>query len=269
MTLFSDLFAYEFMRNAFAAGTIAAIVAAIVGYFVVLRGQTFAGHALSHIGFAGAAGAGLVGILPATGQLLLSLLASIGMGSLGEKAAKSDIAIGITLAFSLGLGVLFLYFYTNYAGHATVILFGDLFGVSTKTIQSMLIYSLISLLGVALLGKRLLFASLEPELAQAKGISLRFLSIWFFMLVSIAVTEASQVVGILLVFTLLIGPPASALSCTRKFWKGLGLSVLIGVIMVWLGIILSYITNWPVSFWISALVLVGYLGFKNLSMFWS
>ena len=133
-----------------------------------------------------------------------------------------------------------------------------------KTIHSMLAYSIVSLLGIALLGKRLLFTSLEPELAQAKGISLRMLSILFFMLVSIAITEASQVVGILLVFTLLVGPPASALCCTRRFWKGLGLSVLIGVVMVWLGIMLAYVTDWPVSFWISALCFSVYLGFKNL-----
>ncbi len=261
--MFSQLFAYDFMRNAFTAGTIAAITSAIIGYFVVLRSQAFAGHALSHISFAGAAGAGLLGLAPATGQLLLTLLASIGMGSLGERAAKSDIAIGITLAFSLGLGVLFLHFYTNYAGHATVILFGDLFGVSISTIHNMLIYSILSLLGLALLGKRLLFSSLEPELAQAKGISLRNLSILFFMLVSVAITEASQVVGILLVFALLIGPPASALCCIRTFWRGLALAVLLGVMMVWLGIILAYITDWPVSFWISALCFISYLGFKN------
>lgn len=261
--MLSQLFAYDFIRNAFAAGTIAAIVSAIVGYFVVLRGQTFAGHALSHISFAGAAGAGLVGLSVASGQLLLTLLASIGMGSLDEKAAKSDIAIGITLAFSLGLGILFLYFYTNYAGRATVILFGDLFAVSSETIRNMLIYSCISLLGLALLGKRLLFTSLEPELAEAKGISLRNLSILFFMLVSVAITEASQIVGILLVFTLLVGPPASALCLTHSFWKGLGIAVLIGIATVWLGIILSYITDWPVSFWISALSFFSYLACRN------
>ena len=259
-----DLFAYEFLRNAFLAGTIAAVVSAIIGYFVVLRCQNFAAHALSHIAFAGAAGAGLIGLSPPTGQLILTLLAAIGMGSLGERASKSDIAIGITLAFSLGLGVLFLHFYSNYAGQAMAILFGDLFGVSKELIHSMFVYSLISLFGLTLIAKRLLFASLEPELAEAKGISLHFISILFLMMVAVAVTEASQVVGILLVFTLLIGPAASSLCCTRSFWGGISVSVLLGIASVWIGIILSFLTNWPVSFWISTLSFCTYLFFKTI-----
>lgn len=260
----SELYAYDFMRHAFMAGTLAAIVSAVIGYFVVLRSQNFAAHALSHIAFAGAAGAGLLGLSPATGQLLLTLLAAAGMGSLGERASKSDIAIGMTLAFSLGLGVLFLYFYTNYAGQAMAILFGDLFGVSQELIHSMLLYSIVSLVGLAVIGKRLLFTSLEPELAEAKGISLHLISILFLMLVAVAVTEASQVVGILLVFTLLIGPAASALLLAKTFWGGLTLSVLIGIAIVWAGIILSYLTNWPVAFWISALSFGSYVGARIL-----
>src|SRR5271154_6842579 len=103
----SELFAYNFMRYAFAAGTMAAVVSALIGYFVVLRAQSFAAHALSHIGFAGAAGAGLLGLTATTGQLGLTILAAAGMGGLGEKTSKSDVAVGITLAFSLGLGILF------------------------------------------------------------------------------------------------------------------------------------------------------------------
>jgi len=263
MQFLSHLFAYDFMCNAFMAGTLAAILSAIIGYFIVLRNQNFAAHALSHIGFAGATGAGLLGLTPSTGQLILTLLAAIGMGSLGERAAKSDIAIGMTLSLALSLGVLFLYFYTNYAGHAMVILFGDLFGVSLAMIKTMLIYASISLIGLFILAKRLLFSSLEPELAEAKGVSLRFISISFFILVAVAITEASQVVGILLVFTLLIGPAACALCCTHTPWRGICLSVIIGIITVWLGIVAAYISNWPVSFWITFLNFIAYLGFKN------
>lgn len=260
---FTDLFAYEFMQNAFLAGTLAAFVSALIGYFVVLRGQNFAAHALSHIAFAGAAGAGLIGLSPSSGQLILTLLAAVGMGSLGERATKSDIAIGITLAFSLGLGVLFLHFYNNYAGQAMVILFGDLFGVSDQLIKNMAIYSSTSLVGLILIGKRLLFVSLTPELAEAKGISLHLISIIFLMLVAVAVTEASQIVGILLVFTLLIGPPASALCCTQTFWAGISLSIFLGILIVWTGIFLSYLTNWPAAFWISALSFVCYIGCRT------
>lgn len=257
--LITDIFRYDFMRNAFIAGTIASIVSAAIGYFVVLRSQNFAGHALAHIGFTGAAGAGLAGLAPSTGQLILTLLAGIGMGSLGERASKSDVAIGIILAFALGLGVLFLYLYTHYAGQAMSILFGDLLGISHKLIINMLIYAVISLIGLACIARPLLFASLEPELAEAKGVSLHLISVLFFMLVAIAVTEASQIVGILLVFTLLIGPPASALCCTKTFWSGIVLSVIFGILIVWLGIILAYFTNWPAAFWISTLSLACYL----------
>jgi len=266
MQFFNHLFAYDFMRNAFMAGTLAAVISAIVGYFIVLRSQNFAAHALSHIGFAGATGAGLLGLTPTAGQLILTLLAAIGMGSLGEKAIKNDIAIGITLSLSLSLGVLFLYFYTNYAGHAMVILFGDLFGVSGAMIKNMLVCSAMSLVGLAVIGKRLFFSSLEPELAEAKGISLQYISINFLILVAIAITEASQVVGILLVFTLLVGPAACALCRTYTLWHGLCLSIAIGVITVWLGIIASYISNWPVSFWITFLNFIAYLCFKNFSL---
>lgn len=254
-----QLLAYQFMQHAFLAGTIAAFTCAIIGFFVVLRNQNFASHALSHISFAGAAGAGLVGLSPALGQLILTVLAGATMGSLGERASKSDIAIGMVLSFSLGLGVLFLFFYTNYAGHAMSILFGNLLGVSTHLLNLMIIYSVICLAGLVLFVKPLLFTTLEPELAEAKGVSLRLISIFFLTLVAIAVTEASQVVGVLLVFTLLIGPAASALCFTRALLSGVILSVLIGLTIVWIGIILTYLTDWPVSFWISTLSFLIYL----------
>jgi zinc/manganese transport system permease protein len=257
-TIITDLWTYSFMRYAFAAGTMAAIVSALVGYFVVLRAQSFAAHALSHIGFAGAAGAGLVGVAAPTGQLTLTLLAAVGMGGLGQRASGSDVAIGVMLAFSLGLGILFLYFYTSYAGSAMVILFGDLLGVSAQLLKMMCVYSLISLVGLVLIARPLLFCTLEPELAEAKGVSLPLISVLFLALTAIAVTEASQVVGILLVFTLLIGPPASAICCTRTVWGGLVLSVLLGLVIVWLGIALTLVTNWPASFWISTLSFIAY-----------
>lgn len=261
----NELFSYAFMRNALAAGTMAAIVSAIIGYFVVLRAQNFAAHALSHIGFAGAAGAGLLGLSVSTGQLGMTLLAAAGMGALGKKALKSDVAIGITLAFSLGLGILFLYFYSHYAGQAMSILFGDLLGVTPSLLKNMLIYSIISIAGLAIISRPLIFSTLEPELAEAKGVSLAGISILFLLLVSIAITEASQVVGILLVFTLLIGPAASASCCTRTLRSGLILSVFIGLAIVWMGILLTYLTDWPASFWISALSFFCYIFLKILT----
>jgi zinc/manganese transport system permease protein len=262
INFFKALFEYDFMQHAFIAGSLAALVAGIVGYFVVIRNLAFAGHALGHIGFAGAAGAGLVGLTPPMGQLILTSLAAMGMGAFDKRLDKSDMIIGIILAFSLGLGVLFLYFYKAYAGQAMSILFGDLLGVSQNLIYWMLFFSSLILATLFFIARPLLFASLEPELAQAKGISLNVISILFLLIVAVAVTEASQIVGVLLVFTLLIGPPASALNWARNFWGGMLLTAIISLGIVWAGIILTYVTDWPASFWISFLSLAIYLGSK-------
>lgn len=261
------LFHYDFMRHAFMAGTLAAITAGSVGYFLVLRQQSFAGHALSHIGFSGAAGAGLLNISPMAGQLLLTLLAAACMGALGSKLDKKDVAIGIVLAFSLGLGMLFLYLYNTYATQAISILFGDLLGISTVILQRLLALSLITLIGLGLIARPLLFATLAPELAKAKGLSLNWISIVFFILVALAVTIASSAVGILLVFSLLVGPPAAAQNLTNTFLTGFFLSILLGIGCVWLGLYLAYVSNWPVSFWISLLSLILYLGTANKFIF--
>lgn len=253
-----SLFEYYFLRNALIAGTIAAVLAGFVGYFMVIRRLAFAGHALGHIGFAGATGAGLVGLTPVTGQLLLTLLAAMGMGSLGHRVSKSDVSIGVVLALALGLGVLFLHFYTSYAAQAMTILFGNLLGVSNHLIKMMLIYSIFSLVALSIIARPLLFASLEPELAEAKGVSLSFISILFMVIVAVAVTEASQVVGVLLVFTLLIGPSAAALNWTQRIVSGLFLTMMFGILIVWLGILLAFMTDWPIPFWISAIAAANY-----------
>lgn len=254
-----EMFNYDFMQNAFIAGTIAAVLAALVGYFIVIRNLAFAGHALSHISFAGAAGAGLFHLSPVNGQLLLTVLAALGMGSLGERIGKSDMVIGIVLAFSLGLGVLFLHLYQAYAGQAMAILFGDVLGVSHQLINTMLWFSIPCLVALGLIARPLLFASLAPELAEARGVSLPIISMLFLFIVAIAVTEVSQIVGVLLVFTLLVGPAAAAIHWTQNFWSGITLSMILAILIVWVGIILAYVTDWPTSFWISALSLGIYL----------
>lgn len=256
--IFFNLFGYDFMRHAFLAGTLSAILAGVVGYFVILRNLTFAAHALGHIGFAGASGALLIGIAPITGQFILTVLSALGMGIFSKRLTKSDMAIGIILSFALGLGSLFLHFYHGYAGQAMTILFGNLLGVSVSDLKLMAWLTILSLFATSLISKRLLFSSLEPELAEAKGISLFWMSILFITIMAIAVTLASQVVGIILVFTLLIGPAAIAIQWTRHFWTGIFTSVLLALVIVWAGISLAYFTDWPISFWISAIVFVIY-----------
>src|SRR5438270_2810603 len=177
---------YDFMRTAFAAATIVAIVAGLVGYFLVLRGQTFAGHALAHVGFTGATGAVLIGVSPLAGLVLLTVAAGLGMGFLGERLAQRDVAIGIVLALSLGFGLLFLHFFTAFATQATALLFGNVLAVDETTVWILLILGAICLGTLAIISRPLLFVSLHPELAAAKGVRGRLFSILFLAIVALA-----------------------------------------------------------------------------------
>jgi len=243
---------YDFMRTAFAAGAIVAVVAGAVGYFLVMRNLTFAGHALSHVGFAGATGSVLIGVAPLWGLLAFTLAAAIAMGLLGDRLRGRDVAVGIILSLALGLGVLFLYFYTTHATQATAILFGNVLGISIETVWALLLLGIVSLLALAAISRPLLFATLAPELAEAKGVSLRLVSVLFLAIVAVAVAEAAQVVGVLLVFALMVGPAAAALALTTRIGIGVALAVVLALIETWAGIALAYVTDWPTTFWIVA-----------------
>ncbi len=251
-TPIDTMFEYEFMRTAFAAGSLVAVVAGAVGFFLVLRHLTFAGHALSHVGFAGATGAVLVGVSPLWGLLAFTLAAAVAMGLLGERLRGRDVAVGIILSLALGLGVLFLYLYTAHANQATAILFGNVLGVDRHTVWALLGLSAVSLLALALISRPLLFATLAPELADARGVSLRRIAVLFLVIVAIAVAEAAQVVGVLLVFALMVAPAATALRLTARLGWGAALAVLLALAETWAGIALAYGTDWPTSFWIVA-----------------
>src|SRR5271166_5019159 len=252
-TTASTMFAYDFMQNAFAAAFAVAAVCGLVGYFLVLRAQTFAGHALSHVGFAGATGAVLVGISPLWGLIGMTLAAGIGMGLLGEKLHQRDVAIGIVLSMSLGLGLLFLNFFTAYATQATTLLFGNILGIDAATVSTLLLLGIAAIAALAVIARPLLFASLQPELAEAKGVSLRLLSVMFLAIVALGVAECVQIVGVLLVFALMVGPAAAAQRFTTRFWNGIALSVALALGEAWLGLVLAFYTDWPTSFWITAL----------------
>lgn len=243
----------NFIETALFGSSLIAIVAAAIGYFMVLRGQSFAGHALSHVGFAGATGAILVGLPPFWGLLGFSTLAGVAMGFLSEKLAGRDIAIGMILSFSLGLGLLFLHFYTAYASQVTTLLFGNVFGIDQEYLPTLAALSALSLLLLGFIARPLLFASLQPELAEARGVSLRLISVLFLGLSGLAIALCTQVVGMLLVFTLLIGPAAAAQNLTRRVTTGLWLSASIGLAASWGGIWLAIISDWPSSFCITAL----------------
>ena len=250
---------YEFMRNAYAAAGIVAVLAGAVGYFLVLRGQTFAGHALAHVGFTGATGAVLIGVSPLWGMVAMTVAGGVGMGLAGERLQNRDVAIGVVLSMALGLGLLFLHFFTAYATQATALLFGNVLGVTAPTIWTLLGLALVSLAGLGAIARPLLFATLQPELAEARGVRLRLVSVLFLALVALATAECSQIVGVLLVFTLMVCPAATAQRLTPRLGAGIALSVALAVAQAWLGLLLAFYTDWPTSFWITALSGAGYL----------
>jgi zinc/manganese transport system permease protein len=257
-TITTDMFAYEFMTNAFAAAGIVAVVSGLVGYFLVMRGQTFAGHALSHIGFAGATGAGLIGLAPLWGLLAFTLAAGIVMGALSERISNRDVAIGVVLALALGFGLLFLHYYTSFATQATALLFGNVLAVDHTMIVTLAVLGAITLAALAIIMRPLIFASLQPELAEAKGVPLRFVSTAFLAIVALAVSECAQIVGVLLVFTLMVGPPAAAQRVTTGLWSGLFVSAALALAEAWFGLTMAFYTDWPVSFCIACLSALGY-----------
>jgi zinc/manganese transport system permease protein len=249
---------YDFMRNAFAAAGVAAVVSGLVGYFLVLRGQTFAGHALSHIGFAGATGAVVIGLASVWGLVGFTVAAGVGMGMLGERLSGRDVAIGVVLSLALGLGLLFLHYYTAFAAQATALLFGNVLAVDRSMIGALIVLGLITVFGLAAIMRPLIFATLQPELAEAKGVPLRFVSTAFLVIVALAVSQSAQIVGVLLVFALMVGPPATAQRLATGLWTGMILSAGIALAEAWLGLVIAYHTDWPVSFCIAMLSALGY-----------
>ncbi len=254
----TTMLSYAFMVNAFLASGIVAVAAGIVGYFLVLRGEVFAGHALSHVGFAGATGAVLIGLSPLTGLLGFTIVAGVVMGLLGERLSTRDVAIGMVLALSLGLGLLFLHFYTAFATQATALLFGNIFGVSRSMVWTLLGLAVICLGALAFIARPLLFASLQPEMAEARGVSPRLMGVLFLAIVAIAVAESAQIVGVLLVFALMVGPAATAGQITARIPLAVALSAAIALAAAWMGLVIAYYTNWPTSFCITALAGLGY-----------
>lgn len=253
-----QLLEQQFVQNAFIAGTLIAIVAAVVGYFVVIRAQAFAAHALSHVGFAGATLAALTGISALLGMSGFTAAAALGMGFLGKRIRGRDVEIGMILSFALGLGVLFLRLYTSSASEAVGVLFGSILSVSQTDIILSLILGLGTLIILAAIFRPLLFSSIDPDVAEARGVPTKTLSVIFMLLLAVTVAEAIQVVGVLLVFALIVAPPAAAQHLTRRPFSAIIISVAFGLFFTWGGLLLALVTNYPVSFYIAALAAITY-----------
>jgi zinc/manganese transport system permease protein len=254
-----SMWQFGFMRHAFEAGTVIAIVAGVVGYFVVLRKLSFAAHALSHIGFAGAAGSVLLNLNPLSGLLVFTVGGGMAIAGLGRKAASRDVQIGTVLAFMLGLGVLFINLYKGYATEAYSLLFGEILGISSSDVLVTFIVGILIIIVILLGYRKLLFTSLDEDVAEAKGISLFRTGLLFMVLLAVATSIAVQVVGVLLIFALLVTPAAIAQRVARQPLQGILLSVVIAVLAVWLGLFMSFYMPYPVSFFITTLVFIVYL----------
>jgi zinc/manganese transport system permease protein len=256
---FQAMWQYAFMQHAFEAGTIVAIVAGVVGYFVVIRRSSFAAHALSHVGFAGAAGAVLLGLNPLVGLLAFTSGGGLAMAALGRKAASRDVQIGTVLAFMLGLGVLFISLYKGYATEAYSLLFGEILGISFSDVITTLVVGVLIILAVAVLYRRLLFTSLDEDVAEAKGISMLGMSVAFMLLIAVATSIAVQVVGVLLIFALMVTPAAIAQRLTHSPSHGIAMSIIIALLATWFGLFISYYLPYPVSFFITSSVFLLYV----------
>jgi zinc/manganese transport system permease protein len=226
---------------------------------VVLRRSSFAAHALSHVGFAGAAGAVLFGVDPVLGLLLFTSAGGITMAVLGRRATQRDVQIGTVLAFMLGLGVLFISLYTGYATEAYSILFGEILGISVNDVLVTLAASFVIVSVIVVVYRPLLFASLDEDVAEAKGLPMLLLGIIFMLLLAVATSIAVQVVGVLLIFSLMVTPAAIAQRLTKRSRQGIVISVSIALAATWLGIYISYYEPYPVSFFITSMVFALYL----------
>ena len=254
----------EFMRNAFVAGGCIALAAGLVGYFVVLRNQVFTADALSHVAFTGGLGGVLAGLNVLAGVFGSCIAVALAIGALGGRARGRDVAIGTVFAWVLGLGVLFLSLYTTARSAASgtlgiSVLFGSILGLQPAQVMLGSLIGLATAAATLAIARPLLFLSIDPEVAVARGVPARSLTALFFILVAVTVAESVQAVGALLIFALLVTPAAIAQNMSTRPWAGMALSAAIAVAVVWLGLVLAFYLALPVSFFITTLAFALYL----------
>jgi zinc/manganese transport system permease protein len=239
------MLAHEFMRSAFLAGTFVALACGLVGYFVVLRAQVFAGDALSHVAFTGALAAAAAGVDVRLGLFVATLGVAAGMGALGRRARPDDVVIGSVFAWVLGLGALFLsIFVAGSSGSdgttAVRVLFGSILGLSAGEARLAAAIAVAVCLALLALARPLLLSTLDPEVARGLGVPVRALGIAFLLVLGAVAAEATQAVGALLLLGLLAAPGGAARLLTDRPWSGLALSAAIAVGSTWAGLVLSY-----------------------------
>ncbi len=258
-----EMWSWPFMLNAFRAGTLVAVLGAIVGWFMVLRGQSFAGHTLAVVGFPGAAMAIWLGLSASAGYLAFGVLAALVIAVLPARSRRSggeeSAVVGTTQAFALACGVLFVALYQGFLSGTTALLFGGFLGVSAGQVTVLLVVAVLVLGTLAVLGRPLLFASVDAVVARAHGVPVRALDTAFLLTLAVTAAEVSQITGALLVFALLVLPAATAQRLTARPGPGLVLAVLAGLASVWLALFVAYYSPYPFGFWLTTVAFGGYL----------
>jgi zinc/manganese transport system permease protein len=246
-----------FMMNAWIVATVVAVIAGVVGFFVVLRGAAFAAHAIPNGAFAGAAGANLVGVNALAGLGVFAVLAAIGIGVLGRRG-RHDVVTALALVMMLALGALFLSQTTEYEPEIFSLLFGEVLGIATNEIFPIAVLGVACIAALAFLYRPLILSSVLPDIGEAKGIRGYWMEIAFLVVVALATAMTVPVVGALLIFSLMIGPPAAARSFTNRPPVAIVLSVGIALVTVWAAIATSFWTNWPIGFFVGTISAVSY-----------
>lgn len=258
-----DMWAYDYMVNAFRAGSVVAVLAALVGWFMVLRRQSFAGHTVALVGFPGAAAAGWLGLSVALGYFAFCLGAALVIAALpagGRRGYSEESAvIGTVQSFALAAGMLFVGLYQGLLNGTTELLFGSFLGVTAEQVGVLAVVAAGVLAVLGVIGRPLLFASVDADVARAHGVPTKGLGVVFLLLLGTAAAEVSQITGALLVFALLVLPPATAQLVTPSPVRSLALSVVLGLATVWVALFVSYYSPYPLGFWLTTVAFSGYV----------
>ncbi|MGA5821125.1 metal ABC transporter permease [Kitasatospora sp. NPDC094028] len=256
---FQDMWSYDFMVNAFRAGLVVAVVCAVVGWFMVLRRQTFAGHTLSVAAFPGASLAVLAGFSTTLGYFGFCIAAALVIAALRRSGSEESAVTGTVQAFALACGYLFISLYKGLLEGPTALLFGSFLGITTGQVVILAVVGAVVLGVLAVIGRPLLFASVDPEVAAGRGVPVRALGVLFLVLLGAATAEASQITGTLLVFALMVIPAATAQQLTARPGSSLLLSVLIALAACWTGLIAAYYQPYPLGFFVTGFAFAGYV----------
>jgi zinc/manganese transport system permease protein len=246
-----------FMVSTWTVASIVAVVAGTVGFFIVLRGSSFVADAVPQGAFAGAAGASLIGVSTLVGLMVFALIGALGIGWLGRRG-RPDVATALALVVLLGLGALFLSMSVEYAPEIYSLLFGEVLGVSASEVAPVAALGAGCVAAIIMLYRPLMLASVLPEVGEARGVRSHRLETCFLVVVALATSMALPVVGALLIFSLMVGPPAAARCLTSKPLPAMALSVVLALATVWAAIAASYLSDWPVGFFVGTLGAVCY-----------